>query len=152
MIKKRNIVILFFISLLLILLIISIFYFIFEDENISIDYTDNIIDNNEEEILLESGINIEIDGFKYCRNNKLCFEKIFLNCDKGNYIYQLDDEISYSISVINLYEKNCYILIQNLVDKNMNDKNCKIPVEDLNTNLFEKFISSDEESFVAYCK
>ncbi|NCC70970.1 hypothetical protein EOM09_05290 [bacterium] len=155
------------ISLIVFLLIIILLYLLFFKNIFS--NNSNLPQNNEENLNLEleenflntstlekgdpnEGLNIEVDGFKFCRTDKKCFKNLFLECNFGNYINFMDENSTYSFSILNKYENNCMLLIQDLKNTGSENINCQIPLTEMTEDTLNKFLSLDQENINKYCK
>ncbi|MCF7906372.1 hypothetical protein K9L04_00375, partial [Patescibacteria group bacterium] len=165
--------------IILTILLIIVFYILFF-RDINIQNSDNNLENsdliNNEEMSEENlglkeeneenfsntstleegdpnkGLNIEIDGFKYCRYDEECFKNLFLECNTGNHINFVDENSPYSFSIVNKYEDNCLLLIQNLKDIQELNTNCKIPLSEISENLLDNFLNLNQTTLDKYCK
>jgi hypothetical protein len=160
-----------------VVLLISVFYLLFfrdlnienSNENLenqvligdneeNITKNQNIIENNQEkENNLEDGdsdfgLNIEVDGFKYCRYDEGCFSNLFLNCNIGNHINFVQEDLPYSFSILSKNDDYCFLLIQNLSNSDLEDINCSIPIDILNNENFNKILILDNKVLNSYCE
>jgi hypothetical protein len=165
-----------------VILLISIFYLLFfrdlnlENSNNNLD-NEILIDNNEidqegnekntnsqqenneenlEEPLAEVspdfGLNIEIDGFKYCRYDEECFANLFLNCNIGNHINFIKEDLPYTFSILSKNDDYCFLLIQNLSSSGSENINCSIPLNLLNNENFNKILELNSKVLNSYCE
>lgn len=100
----------------------------------------------------DDGLNIEVDGFKYCRYDEECFNNLFLECNIGNYLKFVNEDLPYSFSIINKNKDNCLLLIQNLTNTDLENINCSFPLEILNNENFNKILTLDNKVLNNYCE
>ncbi|NCD07268.1 MAG: hypothetical protein EOL97_14235 [Spirochaetia bacterium] len=164
------------IPIILTISLLIIFYILFF-KDINIDNPNNNLENsdlnnneeiNEEDLILEDenienssedietppeyGLNVEIDGFRYCRYDEECFRKLFLECNIGNHIKFIQEDLPYSFSILNKSDNDCDILIQNLLNSESENINCSFPLDFLNEINFEKILTLDSEVLNNNCK
>jgi hypothetical protein len=175
--KNKKIFIIILFTILLILLLFISYILFFKDKNIEnpnnnlenpiinnqgnlgLENNKNFINqgnNQEKENILEKGdpnegLNIEVDGFKNCREEK-CFKDLFLECNLGGYInFTNEKSIYYSFSILNKYKNNCILLIQDLKNNDSENINCSVPLSEMTENTLNKFLSLDQENINKYC-
>jgi len=165
--------------IILTILLIIVFYILFF-RDINIQNSDNNLENSDlinneekneknldleeeneenfsnisttEEVDPNAGINVEIDGFKYCRYDEECFKNLFLECNTGNHINFVDENSPYNFSIVNKDNNDCILLIQDLINENSIDMYCYIPKNSLNNENFNKILTLNDEVLNNYCK
>jgi hypothetical protein len=158
-----------------VILLISVFYLLFfrdlDIKNPNENSENQVsVDNNEEnreenlnstqeenlekplEVSADFGLNVEIDGFKYCRYDGECFSDLFLNCNIGNYINFIKEDLPYSFSILSKNDEYCYLLIQNLLNSDSENINCSIPIDMLNNENFNKILILNNKVLNSYCE
>lgn len=177
--KNKKIFIIVLSTILVILIILVSYILFFRNKNVeNSNNIQNPIENNQETPSLElensennensensennenkyteeeknAGLNVEVEGIKYCRYNEECFKEIFLNCEAGSHIYYMDETSPYNFMIMSEYEDNCLLLIQDLKNTGSENINCQIPLTEMTEDTLNKFLSLDQENINKYCK
>ncbi len=152
-----------FFPVILVISLIILFYLLFfrdiniqnknNEDNLNLEL-ENYIENVSEIIQTspDFGLNIEVDGFKYCRYDEGCFKSLFLNCNIGNHIKFINENLPYSFSILSKSNDYCNILIQNLLNSDLENINCFFPLNILNKENFNKILVLNNEVLKNYCK